>query len=183
MRGQRVAHRRRGIRPLHATVKAFGVLAEDNDVDLRLFESAARLFANEIQRVTGKADARANAEVEIEALPHTHDRTEIGVALAAQFGLEFGVRLFFWFRGNGAEQPKLVFGQQVERAVGERVAFAPPEFPTDVSMDVVGFEPDSLEDAQRFGQHLVSNAVTRHGYNRRTRHKSSEICNLVICNL
>src|SRR5579872_6559943 len=105
MRGQRVAHRRRGIRPLDTTVEPLGILAENDNVYVRLFESAARLFANEIQRVTGKADARANADVEIEALPHTHDRTEIGVALAAQFGLEFGVRLFFWFRGNGAEQP------------------------------------------------------------------------------
>ncbi len=96
VRAQRVAHRGGRIAPLHPGIESFGVLAEDDDIDLRLVEAAGWLFANEVQGIAGKRKARPHADIEIELLPHGHDGAEILIALALQRWAQFELQLPSW---------------------------------------------------------------------------------------
>ncbi len=164
MGAQRVAHRLRRIRPLHAGVQAFGVLAEDHDVDLRLFEATGRLLANKVQRIAGKRQAGPHADIEIEDLPHGNDGAEILMALALQRRAQLGLGFLLRLRGDGAKQADLVLAQQLDGALGQRIAFLDPALPADVGVNVLGLEADRVEHANCLGQDLVANAISRHGY-------------------
>src|SRR5438046_312462 len=86
MRGKRGAHLFRRITPFHAGIEAFCVLAKDDDIHERFLNASVAVLAHEVQRIPGKRNARANARIEIELLPHGYDGTEIRIALASQFG-------------------------------------------------------------------------------------------------
>ena len=103
-----LAHVLRRIGPLDAAVEAFGVLAEDDDVDLRLLEAALAVLADEVERVALEGDAGADADVEVEVLPHGDDRAVVGEALALQRGVELGVGLVLRLGGDRAEEAELV---------------------------------------------------------------------------
>ena len=79
----------------------------------------------------------------------------------AQFGFGFLLRL----GGDGAEQADLVLAQQIDGALGQGIAFLDPALPADVGMHVFGFKADCIEHANRLGQDLIADAVSRHGYN------------------
>ena len=68
--------------------------------------------------------------------------------MPAQLGLQLGLRVFLGLGGDRAEQPELVFRQQVDRAVRQRVALVAPEVPADVGVNVVGLEADRLRDTR-----------------------------------
>ena len=87
----------RRIRPLDAGIHAFGILAEYGGIDLRLVEASISPLANVIQRIAGKADAGAHADIQIELLPHGHDRAVVDEFLVAQFRLQFGLGFFVRF--------------------------------------------------------------------------------------
>ena len=88
------------------------------------------------------------------------------MALALQRWDEFGFGFFLRLRGDGAEQADFVLAQQIDGALGQRIAFVAPALPANVGVHVVGLEADRVEHANRLGQNLVSNAVSRHGYDR-----------------
>ena len=54
--------------------------------------------------------------------------------------------------------------QQIDGALGQRVALVPPALPADVGMHVVSFEANSVEHANGLGKDLVANAVSGHAY-------------------
>src|SRR5579862_6739115 len=101
---ERGANLVRRVGPFHAGIEALSVLTEDDDIDGWFFEASVSALANEIQRISWKRDARANTGVEVEPLPHGHNRAEIGISLAPQFGTQFGLGLFFRFGGDRAKQ-------------------------------------------------------------------------------
>jgi hypothetical protein len=99
--------------PLDTAVEAFGVLAENDRVDLGLFGAAIGAAANEIERVAGKRDTRPDRHVEVESLAQTNNRRVINVALVAQFRFDFSRRLVLRFGRDGAKQRDLVLGDQL----------------------------------------------------------------------
>ena len=56
--------------------------------------------------------------------------------------------------------------EKLNGAVGKRIAFAAPDVPSDIGMNVFGVEADGFQDADRLGKNLVANAVSGHGYDR-----------------
>ena len=173
MRVERRADVFRRVRPLHADVHALGALAKDRGVDLGLVESAVGALANVVQRVADEADAGPHADIQIELLAHGDDRAVVHQALAAQFGFQFGLGFLVGFRSNGAEQAELVLLEQVDGAVGERVAFVAPDLPANVGMNVFGVEADGFQDSQGLGKDLIADAVARHGHYCVFRHSCS----------
>ena len=108
---QRGAHVLGRVRPLHTCVHAFRVLPEHGGVNARLVESAARLLANIVQRIAREPDARTHADIEIELLPHGHDRRVINVTLPLQFGFQFRLGRLVRLRSNRPKQAQLMLGQ------------------------------------------------------------------------
>ena len=78
---------------------------------------------------------------------------------------------FFGFDVIAPNSPTLCLPQQLDGALGQRIALVPPALPADVGVHVVGFEADRVEHANRLRQNLVANAVSRHGYDRMFRHE------------
>src|SRR5664280_2678386 len=164
MRAQRVAYRLRRIRPLDSGIQTFRVLAKDNYVHLGLFETASRFFADEVERIAGKRQARPHANIEVEDLPHGNNWAEILIAFAPQRWTQLGLSFLLRLRGNGAEQADLVLAQQLDGALGKSIAFLGPALPADVGVYVVSVETDGVEHPNRFGQDVIANAIARHGY-------------------
>jgi len=94
---QGIAHRLRRVGPLHAGVEALGILPEDHHINFRFFKAASRLLANEVQRITGKRQARPRADVEVELLPHGNDGAEVLMAFAPQCGVSSASASFLGF--------------------------------------------------------------------------------------
>src|SRR5208282_3589811 len=113
-------------------------------------KSAAGFLANVVQGIASKTDAGTHADVEVKLLPHGHDRAVVHEAFALQFRLQLRLRRLVWLGGNRAEQAELVLSQQINGAVGQRVALVAPALPADVGVNVVGVESDSFQHADRF---------------------------------
>ena len=145
---QRGAHVIGRIRPLHTGVHSFRVLAKNGGVDLRLFEAAVHLLANVVERIARKTDTRPDADIQVELLPHVHNRAVVDIAFAAQLGIEFSLSFFIRLRRDRAEKAELVLGEQIDGPVGKRIAFAPPELPADIAVHVLGANQFSQEVRQ-----------------------------------
>ena len=169
VRLQGLADLLRRVGPLDARVKPLGVLPEDDRIDLRLLEAVA-LAADEVQRVAGERPAGANADVQIEQLPHPHDRAVVDASFALQGGRKLGLGRLLRLRGDGPKQAQLVCFQQVDRPVGQGVPFARPEVPADVAVDVVRLETGGIQHPQRLGQDDVPDPVAGHGHDSRFGH-------------
>jgi hypothetical protein len=162
MQADGLAYCLRRIRPLDATVEAFGVLAEDDRVDPGLIEPAICPLPHEVERVAGKRTTRAHADVQVEQLPHADDRAEVLVTLVLQLGLELLLRLQFGLGGDRAKKSELVLSQKIDRPVGQRVALVDPELPADVRVDVLRIEPHRVQHPQRLGKDGLSDTVPGH---------------------
>ncbi len=160
----------RRIGPFDTGIEPLGVLAEDDRVHPGFFEPAFRVPPDEVQGIPGKGAAGANTHVEVESLAHPHDGAEIGETLVTQPGAKLGLGLRLGLGGDGPEETELVPGQKVDRPLGKRVPLLDPEFPSDVPMDVLGIEPDSIQDPDRLGQNGPSDPVPGHADHRVTRH-------------
>ncbi len=57
-----------------------------------------------------------------------------------------------------------MLAQQVNGALGQRIALVNPALPANVRGDVVGREANRIENTNRFGQHLVADAIPRHDH-------------------
>ena len=76
----------------------------------------------EVERVAGVAFARAQADVEVEQLPHAHDGRAVGQALVLQRGRQLGGGGLGRLGGDRAEQRGIHVLQQLDRAGREGVA-------------------------------------------------------------
>ena len=76
------------------------------------FEFPVEPPPDEVQWIARKRDTRANAEVQLEDLPHTHDGAEVRVALPLEFRIQFFCGFDLRFGGDRAEQPYLVLFQE-----------------------------------------------------------------------
>jgi hypothetical protein len=112
---------------LDAGVEILGVLAEHHEVDPFL----------EVQRVAGIALAGAQADVEVERLPHPHDRRAVDQACAAQRGHQLGLGGLHGLGRDGAEHRGVHLLEHLDGAGRERVALLAPELPADVAMHVL----------------------------------------------
>ena len=92
--GERIEDRLRQRMEFHAAVHAFGVLAEDDDVDAFLV----------VQRVAGIGLGGADVGVQVQFLAQADDGREVVEALAAQFGQQFFVGFVARLGGDRAEQ-------------------------------------------------------------------------------
>ncbi len=119
-----------------ADVHAFGVLAEDDEVDAFTV----------IERIAGQGAAGALADVEVEQLAHADDGAAVGEAAALEFGSELAGGFGGGFRGDGAEERALGAGEQVEGALRKRVALGDPEVPADVAVVVFGVVAGGVEN-------------------------------------
>ncbi len=111
-------------------------------------------------------------DVEVELLPHGHDRRIVDVAFTLQFRFQFCLRSLVRLRRDRSEQTELVFGKQLNCPVGQGVALGAPAIPADVGMNVLGIKADSLQDTHRLGKNLVADAVARHRDHRVFSHES-----------
>jgi hypothetical protein len=85
-------------------------LPEYGGVDFRLFRAAIRVLPNVIQRIAREPDARTHTDIEIELLPHSHDRRVINETFPLDFRLKLRLRRFVWLRSNGTKQTQLMPG-------------------------------------------------------------------------
>ena len=162
MRRERVHHVLRRMGPLDAAVEPLGVLAEDHGVDLGLVDGVALAAAHEVERVAREGAAGARADVEVEALAHADDRAVVDEALVLQLRLQLRHRLVLRLAGDRAEETELVLGEQVDGALGQRVALVAPVVPADVRVHVLGVESDRVEDPDGFRKDRLAHAVAGH---------------------
>ncbi len=108
---QRGAHDLGRIRPLDPGVHALRALPENGGVDLGFVETAIRFLADVIQRIAGEPDARPHADIEIEFLPHGHNRGVINVTFPLQLGFKLRLSRLVRLRSNRAKQSQLMLGQ------------------------------------------------------------------------
>src|ERR1019366_7455128 len=119
---------------LDAGIEVLRVLPEDDEVQPVL----------EVERVARIRLAGPQADVQVEELPHPHDRRAIGEAFAFQLGGELRVRGLRRLRGDRAEESRIDVLEQVDRPLRERVPLATPELPANVARQVDGVEADGV---------------------------------------
>ena len=66
--------------------------------------------------------------------------------------------------------------QQLDRALGQGIAFFDPALPSDVGVDVLRLKADGIEHPNRLAQDVIANAISGHGYDGMFAHKSSMNC-------
>ena len=66
-----------------------------------------------------------------------------------------------------------MLGEQVDSAVGQGIALGAPAVPTDIGGNVVSVEAYGFQDAKRFGEDLVTDAVAGHSHYSVFGHSSS----------
>src|SRR4029077_1747474 len=135
-------------------------------------EAAIGPLANVVERIPDESHAGPHADVEVELLPHGHDRRIVDVALALQFRPQLRLGGFIRLRRDRSEQAEFVFREQLYRAIRKGVALGAPAIPADISMDVLRVEAYSFQHAHRLGKDLVADAVSRHGDYCMSRHES-----------
>jgi hypothetical protein len=135
---------------LDARVEIFGVLAEDHQIEAVL----------EVEGVPLVTAAGAEADVEVEHLPHPDDRRAVDQSLAAQMRIELLLGRLHRLRGDRAEHRRVHAAEKLDRPLREGVPFAAPELPADVSMNVLGVELDPIEDDLRRFQNFLPDAVS-----------------------
>jgi hypothetical protein len=162
VRAQRVPDHGRRVGPLDAGVHPLGVLAEDHGIDGGLIVTPSHLLSHEVQRVAREGAARADADIQVEPLPHPDDRAEVGEPLVAQPRVELGRRLGLRLRCDRTEQAELVLREELDGLGGQGVALVDPEVPTDVGVDVVGVEADRFQYADCLGEYGLSDPVPWH---------------------
>ncbi len=163
MGGEGVPHLVGRVGPLDAGVESLGVLPEDHGVHRGLFEPAIRRPPDEVQRVSGKGAAGADADVEIELLAQPDDGAEVDEALVPELRSQLRGGLVLGLGGDGPEEAQVVLRQKVQGPLREGVALLDPELPADVGVDVVGLKAHGIQNSKGLLQNDLSNPVSGHG--------------------
>src|SRR6185369_6545324 len=128
----------------------------------RLLKSSLDFLSYEVERISRKANTGAHAYIEIKNLAHRYDGAEVAEAFSTQFRLQLGFGCFLRLGRDRAEQPQFVLAKEFHRTLGECVPFVTPGFPSDLGMNILGLEPDCVQDSNCLRQHLVSNTIAGH---------------------
>jgi hypothetical protein len=100
--------------------------------------------------------------VEIEHLTQLHDGREVDQPLVFQFRSQFIFGFTLRFAGDRAEETAGSFLESFDGAIGKRVAFLAPKFPTDVARHIFGIEFQAIQHDACGLHDIVANAVTGH---------------------
>jgi hypothetical protein len=57
-----------------------------------------------------------------------------------------------------------MLGQQLDGALGQRVALFAPQLPADIGVHVLGVEADGVQHTDRLGENGLTDAVARHAH-------------------
>jgi hypothetical protein len=133
----------------NARVQVLGVLAEDHQVDPLAV----------VERIAGIGFARPQAGIQIEQLPHPHDRRSIDEAAPPQVRRELGLSRSGGLRRDGAEQRRVHPVQQLDCRRRQRVAVAAPALPSDLRGNVLGVELHLVENQTCGLQNIHADAV------------------------
>ena len=134
---------------LHAGIHALGVLAEDDQVDVLLV----------IQGIPGIGLAGPEIRVEVELLAEADDGAEVGQSLALELGIELRGGVLLGLGGDGAEQAGVGLLEELDGPVGQGIAFAAPEIPADIAVDVLGVDGQLVEDEHGGFDDVLSDPV------------------------
>jgi len=138
-------------REFNAGIEVLGVLAEDNEVNAFL----------EVEGVAGIGLAGAQANVEVEQLPHAHDGRAIGEILVLEGGGEFGHGGFGGLGGDGAEKGGIHVLQELDGAGWKGVTLLAPEVPADVARNVIRVELELVENNLCRFEDIHADAIAR----------------------
>ena len=113
-------------------------------------------------RILVQGLARAHVGVEVEELAELDDGGEVDEVLALELGRELLLRVVLRLARDRAEERARGALEDVDGAVGQRVALLAPELPPDVGRHVLGVEPESVEHQPRRFHHIHADPVTGH---------------------
>ena len=155
---------------LDAGIQIFRVLTEDDDVDPLL----------EVQRITGICLARPEADIEVEHLPHPDDGRAVHQSFPSQGGIKFRFRRLHRFRGDGPKHGRVDLAEQVDGARGKGIPFLAPEFPSNITVNVLGIELERVKNDACGLHHFDADAVTRQPCNLVSAHEEWSVLSSVV---
>ena len=71
-------------------------------------------------------------------LAETNDRRKVNVPLVPELRPDLRRRLIFGLRGDGPKERHLMFGNELQRLLGQGVALLHPVLPADPGLDPLG---------------------------------------------
>ena len=148
---QRIRQLLRHRRKLDAGIQILRVLTINHEIDAFL----------EVERVSRVTLARTQADIEIEQLPHAHDRRTVGEPLVLQRGRQLSGGDLRGFGGDGTEHRGVHILQELNGPRRERIPLLAPEFPANIAGKILRIELDLIEDNLRCLKHIHADAVAR----------------------
>ena len=149
--GSFVGKRLRHAREFDPDIHAFGVLAENRQVDALAV----------IERVSGEGHGGPQADVEIQQLAHADDGAAVDQAAALEVRRQLALGLRRRFGSDGAEEGAIGGAQQLDRPLGESFALLSPELPADISGQILGLKPGGIENQPGGIANFRTDAVSR----------------------
>jgi hypothetical protein len=143
-------------------IQILRVLAINHEIDALL----------EIEWIARIPLARPQADVEVEQLPHPHDRRAVGEPLVLERRRQFGGGSLGGLGGDGAEHRRIDMPQQLNGPSRERIALLAPEIPANIPGQILRIELDLIEDNLRRLKHIHPDAVARQPGNSVFRHRN-----------